>query len=94
VEENKAEIELLKTANADYADAPARPMSKPKLLLLPDLIEQWADEILRFSPGITPCIYHDDSRARKASKHCASRRNSNPFRGSYISILASHGELS
>jgi SNF2 family DNA or RNA helicase len=44
--------------------------AKPNLvILLPDLIEQCADEIKNFCPRFTPLIYHGDKRLRKASKH-------------------------
>ena len=46
------------------------PPAKPILvILLPDLIEQWADETKKFCPRFNPIIYHGDKRAKKASIH-------------------------
>lgn len=53
------------TANIVIPPEPERlPMAKPLLLIiLPELIEQWAQEIRRFSDKFRPIIYHGDKRA-------------------------------
>jgi SNF2 family DNA or RNA helicase len=43
------------------------PPAKPLLpIILPELIEQWAQEIRRFSDKFRPVLYHGDKRAHSA----------------------------
>lgn len=66
--ENDLDYELGVTNDIDIPSEP-KPLPPAKsllLIILPELIEQWAQEIRRFSDKFRPVIYHGDKRTQSA----------------------------